>query len=95
MTQTGTTCANALVNDAEISAFDNAVISISDNTQTGTQSNDCTNTFVDTTCGNAKTNLFVAQATDASTITGSNTQTAGQANTCLTRYVLMQELKLM
>ena len=77
-----TTCANTLVNDAEISALDNAVISISDNTQTGKQSNDCSSNAFATTCSNAKTNLFIAQATNSSTISGSNTQTAGQANTC-------------
>ena len=65
-----------------LNALDNAVITISDNTQTNEQSNDCTSTFVDTTCSNFKTNQFLATATDASTITGSNTQIDTQANTC-------------
>ena len=78
----GNTCSNSEANVAVLNALDNAVITISDNTQTSEQSNDCTSTFVDTKCSNFKTNQFLATATDASTITGSNTQIDTQANTC-------------
>jgi hypothetical protein len=75
----GTFCDNGASNTAVLSATDDAVVDISDNTQTSGQDNTCDSGAV---CTNEAINTFAAAATGTSTLTGSNTQSKSQSNTC-------------
>jgi hypothetical protein len=75
----GTSCGNLAVNLATLATTDDAVVDISDNTQTSGQDNTCDTGAI---CDNQAINNYVAAATGTSTITGSNAQSKVQSNAC-------------